>query len=1085
MNVQELFDRCTELAVMKPSAAGLRFIHETLVLACAESLRTAGTGFGNLFAQVDYLCKHCGMTTGERVAVQQMRHRSNRTDVPEQEVWMQDVRTLVLFLAAVFKADVPGTLAQMIPHHATTAVQTAAINARYLRCIVSQWDEQTIHAETTDGRLIAVDYSEHGYLRKMLREGMQLNLLDCRVEQGAVMRVLPGLVVVEPDFLLDISAVSSCFDARYGHHPLLYTIKRLTPYANTQATLLGNFAGAALDDIINEPTFNLGDTLNQSFREQSLKFCTCEDFDAAAFVEDSKRQATNIEEAVNALFSNAQAGGYDRRKALLEPSFVCERLGLQGRVDLMTSDMRLLVEQKSGKNYSIEMAAKTHQPPSISYKEDHYVQLLLYYGVLRYNFGRTDSQVDIRLLYSRYPADQGLLYVNFYRELFREAIRLRNKIVATEMLIAREGFGRILPHLTPDTIYRGVRQDSFFERYIKPSVADVARNLAIASPLERAYFERMMTFVYREQLLQKVGRQEGQDHATSNLWNVPLAEKQEAGDIILSGTAGGQLNFRRGDMVYLYNYDGDEPDVRRAILYKGKIERIGPDGVKVRLDDEQRNVDVMAQGQWAIEHAGSDRNTTSAVKGLYQLLTAATGKRTLLLGQRPPRCDQSLRLSRPYHSDYDDVLLRAKQAHDYFLLIGPPGTGKTSMALRFLVDEELTVSSSILLTAYTNRAVDEICAMLDDAGHDYLRIGHETSCDQRFHCRLLEAMLGTKPKLDDIRRRIMATPIVVGTTSMLQSHPFIFQLRQFSLCIVDEASQILEPNLVGLLCHRSVGRFVLVGDHKQLPAVVQQSETESRVSNPLLTAIGITDCRLSLFERLLRWERHEGRTAFVGILRKQGRMHPDIAAFPNQMFYHVERLEPVPLKHQLDTSLHYEQPSIDNTDDALKQHRLLFIGSENAERPADVPDKANPAEARIVADMLRRIHRFCADKFSPQKTVGVIVPYRNQIAMIRQEIDRLGIPDLQAIDIDTVERYQGSQRDVIIYSFTVSRPYQLDFLTSSCFEEEGRVIDRRLNVALTRARKQLIMTGNTPLLRRNPIFAQLIDAAKVLHKMRS
>ena len=208
-------------------------------------------------------------------------------------------------------------------------------------------------------------------------------------------------------------------------------------------------------------------------------------------------------------------------------------------------------------------------------------------------------------------------------------------------------------------------------------------------------------------------------------------------------------------------------------------------------------------------------------------------------------------------------------------------------------------------------------------------------------------------------------------------------------------------------------------------------------------------------------------------------MHPDIAAFPNEMFYQDERLEPVPLKHQLDTSLGYDLPSEDVIDDLLKQERVIFVdsgkfGMSKMSRESGMSDKANPAEARIVADLLRRIYRFYGTRFDPDKTVGVIVPYRNQIAMIRQEIAQLGSPQLEKISIDTVERYQGSQRDIIIYSFTVSRPYQLEFLTSNCFEQNSHTIDRKLNVAITRARKQLLMTGNKEILRQNSIFSQLI-----------
>lgn len=1072
ISVDELFGRCVELATSEPSAASNRFMHETLVLCCADGMQSSEMAFGNLFSQVDYLTKHCGMTKGLRAAVQQMRRHSNHTEVLSQEEWMQDVRALALFISAVFKADIPDALVRLIPHHINSTKLFQAVNASYIRCIVTNYDEQNILADTVEGEPIEVDYTNHAYLIKILRKGMQLNLLDNHVDKSAtVSQVTPGLIVVEPDFLLDISNIARCFQGNYGHHPLLYTTERLRPRGNSQAMLLGNFAGAALDDIIWEGNnYSLSNTMNTFFREQVLQFTTCEDFNSRQFIDDAQKQSNHIKETVNQLFDK----DYDRSKALLEPSFVCERLGIQGRVDLMTSDMRLLVEQKSGKNYNLELNTQ-----GIKHKEEHYVQLLLYYGILRYNFGRSDNQVDIRLLYSRYPAAKGLLYVNFYRELFHEAIRLRNQIVATELLIAREGFGRILPLLRTDVVFKGVERDGYFHRYVEPSLSTLNAQLTILNPTERAYYERMLTFIYREQLLQKEGRQEGQGGAVSDLWNMPLTEKLETGNIILNGQLSATLNFRRGDMVYVYNYE-KEPDVRSAILYKGTIESISSKSIKVRYNDKQQGFDPMSQDKWAIEHAASDMNTTSAIKSLHQFITSDDRKRALLLGGRKPEADTSLRLSRSYHPDYDDVLLRAKQSRDYFLLIGPPGTGKTSMALRFMVEE---AEGDLLLMSYTNRAVDEICAMLDDAGRDYLRIGNETSCDPRFKSHLLENKLSENAKLDDIRQYMETVSIVVGTTSMLQARPFIFQLKHFSLCIVDEASQILEPGLVGLLISDSIKRFILIGDHKQLPAVVQQSEEESLVDHPLLTAIGITNCRQSLFERLLHWERHCQRSLFIGILRKQGRMHPDIAAFPNLMFYPNEQLEPVPLKHQTDTSLHYDLESNDVVDDLLKQHRLLFIHSENPQQngiteDTNFSDKTNPAEARIVADLLYRIHRFYSDSFNPDKTVGVIVPYRNQIAMIRQEIEKLKLHQLEQISIDTVERYQGSQRDVIIYSFTVSRPYQLDFLTSNCFIEEGRTIDRKLNVAITRARKQLIMTGNATLLCRNAIFKQLIASTK-------
>jgi superfamily I DNA and/or RNA helicase len=125
--------------------------------------------------------------------------------------------------------------------------------------------------------------------------------------------------------------------------------------------------------------------------------------------------------------------------------------------------------------------------------------------------------------------------------------------------------------------------------------------------------------------------------------------------------------------------------------------------------------------------------------------------------------------------------------------------------------------------------------------------------------------------------------------------------------------------------------------------------------------------------------------------------------------------------------------------------------------------------------VLRRLYRqIGSERFDAARSIGIIVTYRHQIAMIRREMAQLGLPQLETITIDTVERYQGSQRDVIIYSTGVQDLDGLEFLTSNCFEEDGHVIDRKLNVAMTRARKQLIMTGNAGLLRKNEIFSELI-----------
>ena len=1135
----ELFSRIADI-LSAPSEAQALIMHETLVIACHEGLKNTRHGFGNLSSQVESLCRQHNIAPQDIVAIQKMRRHSNSNAPILPEDVAYDCRALAIFVSAVVQEAIPSFLVGKIPARGRTTENIQITNYRYIRCIVREWDESTIQVAVTNQdsseELLTVDYMntpdyiDFSYLRPMLREGMQLNLLDCTVTRK---KVVPRLIVVEPDYLIDISTIANCFET-YGHHPLLFTVNRLTPRLSNKHIVLGNFAGSALDDIINHPAgYDIKETFRSNFREKALDYATCPDFDAASFKQDAERQVENIKGIVDEIFQT-----FDREKAILEPSFVCERLGIQGRVDLMTTDLKLLVEQKSGKNTFIERKYKN--PHGSLHVEKHYVQVLLYYGILQYNFQLSPKNAHIQLLYSKYPLPDGLLEVEPLQKLIREAIRFRNQAVATEFWMAENGFDRMLPLLTPQTLNVEKQNDNFYNRYLLPQLTETLAPLHQLNDLERAYFTRMMTFVIKEQLVSKVGVQEGVGNSNADLWNMPLAEKKETGNIYTgltiiekerSSSFNGYdtitlavpqqgedflPNFRRGDMIYLYAYKKNEaPDVRKSILFKGSLQEIHSNSIVVHLNDGQQNPDLISGDYFAIEHAGSDIGGTSAIRSLYTFITSNEERRQLLLGQRVPCVDKSLTLSRSYHPDYDEIILKAKQAQDYFLLIGPPGTGKTSQALQFLVREQLAESiysqsssaysaedsehnkpsetintqhstpntqTSILLLAYTNRAVDEICNMLTENELDYIRIGNEFSCDPKYSDHLLKEVLDDNATLNSIKSTLADARIVVATTSTMNSNAALFNIKHFDLAIIDEASQILEPNIIGLLTvryaeRRAIDRFILIGDHKQLPAVVQQSDAETEIDDGELLRINLFSCANSLFERLILTERAAGRSEFVGTLHKQGRMHPDIADFANRKFYAREQLECVPLAHQLEQTLAYNETSEDETDDVLKAHRMIFIPSKPC-RQLNISEKVNTEEARIITDLLRRLYRQLGNNFDPQKSVGVIVPYRNQIAMIRKEIDKLGIPELEEISIDTVERYQGSQRDIILYSFTIQSRYQLDFLTANTFYEDGQPIDRKLNVAITRARKQLILTGNEPTLRQNQIFAELIDYIK-------
>jgi len=930
-----------------------------------------------------------------------------------------------------------------------------------------------------------------------------------------------------PNYLLDISAVAECYK-EYGSDPRNYIMSALLPAQLSKPLLLGNIVNTMLDVWIysDHPTFQ--EAMNKAFHNAPLQFAALPELrhteDARAFRDECMRHYNNLKKIVLETFKEEKYH-LNRKKAILEPSYICPQLGLQGRLDYLQSDLQALIEMKSGR--ANEYGHGIH-PES---KLNHQVQMQLYRAVIHEVEGVDYRSIHPYLLYTRYPL---LMAESVENSVISDAITTRNGIVNLLKEIAHsptiESVSQLLDSITPESLNQNKIRGRFWTAYLKPQITHFQESLRTLSPLERIYHDALFRFIIREQWKSKIGYESKEGIAgASTLWKKSKKEKEEAGELLSglyiienratesqeptitfctkkprpqkSQSLFSQVeeiqeykkdsevkllpNFRQGDAILFYPQTLDVDSVSNHRLIKGFIQEINSDTIRVLLHATQHDDKIFnLKTAYTIEHNYMDNLFRGLINGLGLFRMTSKSRKQLLLSQRRPvfdtRYDEAIDRAKQRKDKFKEVALQTLAARDFVLLVGPPGTGKTSCALKEMVKTHLKKKGQqILLMAYTNRAVDEICESLEsiDQDIDYIRIGNKISCSPRYSKHLLDKQMKSLKRVDEIHQFIENQRIFVGTIFSITNRHDLLELKHFDIAIIDEATQILEPQIIPLLSYlrrdgrNAIERFVMIGDYKQLPAVVVQDNKESVVENTLLNGIGLTNLKDSLFERLYKSCIANHDTRAIHTLQIHGRMHPEVAQLANRLFYD-NQLVALGLAHQKEKTILLNEQLANNPDPYVKllTRRTTFIPSRKQEGTIK-PIKYNQDEVNIVIRLIKLL-AMQYDGFTP-KTLGVITSYRSQIAHIQEAIDRLNIPGTNHIIVDTVERFQGSQRDVIIYSISVNDHKQMNQL-SNLIQENGHLIDRKLNVALTRAKKQLFVTGVTEILAKAPCYSDLI-----------
>ena len=552
-------------------------------------------------------------------------------------------------------------------------------------------------------------------------------------------------------------------------------------------------------------------------------------------------------------------------------------------------------------------------------------------------------------------------------------------------------------------------------------------------------------------------------------------------------------NFEFGRPVVFFRNDSGETGIR-YFRFTATVSYADGDRMVITVPDNTSIIDLQNAEQLGVQLSFDETSYRLMMEALDRVIKGK-GRlgylRDLFYSHQKPETFVFPPMHFPYlnptQEEAVNMVLRAK---DVAIVHGPPGTGKTTTLVE-AIRETLMRENQVLVCAQSNMAVDWISEKLVDRGINVLRIGNPTKVNDKMLSFTYERRFEAHPdypqlwalrkairdlrgarsrgqgarekfhqKLESLKSRATELEIRINSelfgearviaSTLVGSSSRLLDGQKFGTLFIDEAAQALEAAC--WIPMRRVSRVILAGDHCQLPPTVKSIAA-------LKAGLGKT-----LMERIV-----EMHPEAVTLLRIQYRMNDDIMRFSSNYFYEGKVESAPEVKYRsildLDTPMEWispENPENQESSDIPEKpaYREQFVGESFG--------RINKAEAELTLDTLQHyFERIGKQRLLDERIdVGIISPYRAQVQYLRRLLMKREYfkPFRRFISVNTVDGFQGQERDIIVISMVRSNDDgQIGFLRDL----------RRMNVAITRARMKLIILGDKDTMTRHPFYRQL------------